>query len=67
MAGGNQWWRDLNPIHQGESDGQRMTWIYSRVLDGKTQYAVVTMSDGDGPDYVYDEIYLRDGKARKTP
>lgn len=42
------WWRDKEPIHQGPSDGQRMTWVYSRQLDGEHEYVVVLLSDGDG-------------------
>ena len=63
-----KWWEGKEPVYQGESDGQVMTWVYTRLVDvGKfyfvPEYAVVHHSDGDGPDSCLGGLLLCDGKV----
>ena len=42
------WWETRKPVIVGESDGQRFTEWYVRLVNGEWQYAKVDRTDGEG-------------------
>jgi hypothetical protein len=69
----DDWWKDVEPIHKDEGDGQRMLWVYARELTpdvgwpgfcgASHEYLLVEVPDGDGPEYGVPVLRLTNGKA----
>ena len=67
MADQNAWWRheDATKIFHGESDGQKMMYIFAQNTPEGMEYAIIECSDGDYLDCVFGGVTLLNGVVTK--